>query len=52
MEKPLAGKNILVVEDETVFRSVIAGFLSSLGATIHQAENGLVAPGTAKNSGS
>lgn len=43
MEKPLAGKNILVVEDETVFRSVIAGFLSSLGATIHQAENGLVA---------
>lgn len=37
MEKPLAGKHILVIEDETVFRSVIAGFLGSLGATVHQA---------------
>ena len=43
MEKPLAGKHILVIEDETVFRSVIAGFLGSLGATVHQAGNGLEA---------
>ncbi|MGL4487619.1 MAG: two-component system response regulator RssB [Yersinia sp. (in: enterobacteria)] len=43
MEKPLAGKNILVVEDETVFRTVIAGYLSSLGAKIYQAVNGLEA---------
>ncbi|CNE63435.1 two-component system response regulator RssB [Yersinia mollaretii] len=43
MEKPLVGKNILVVEDETVFRTVIAGFLGSLGATVHQAGNGLEA---------
>jgi two-component system, response regulator len=43
MEKPLAGKNILVVEDETVFRTVVAGFLSSIGATVHQASNGLEA---------
>ncbi|AJJ01767.1 protein hnr [Yersinia pseudotuberculosis IP 32953] len=43
MEKPLAGKNILVVEDEVVFRTVLAEYLGSLGATIHQAENGLAA---------
>lgn len=43
MEKPLAGKNILVVEDEVVFRTVLAEYLCSLGATIHQAENGLAA---------
>ncbi|CFQ32895.1 MULTISPECIES: two-component system response regulator RssB [Yersinia] len=43
MEKPLVGKNILVVEDETVFRTVIAEFLSSLGAVVHQAANGLEA---------
>lgn len=40
MEKPLAGKNILVVEDEVVFRTVLAEYLGSLGATIHQAEMG------------
>lgn len=48
MEKPLVGKNILVVEDETVFRTVIAGFLGSLGATVHQAGNGLEALGHLK----
>ncbi len=43
MEKPLAGKSILVIEDETVFRSVITGFLESLGAAVYQAGNGLEA---------
>ena len=43
MEKPLAGKNILVVEDETVFRTVITEFLKSLGAMVQQAGNGLEA---------
>ncbi|AWK13355.1 two-component system response regulator RssB [Candidatus Fukatsuia symbiotica] len=40
MEKPLINKKILIVEDEIVFRSVLAGYLSSLGASIYQAVNG------------
>lgn len=41
MEKPLSGKHILIVEDEVVFRSLIDNFLSSLGATIMLADDGV-----------
>ncbi|ACS85749.1 two-component system response regulator RssB [Musicola paradisiaca] len=40
MTQPLTGKSILVVEDEAVFRSVLSGFLTSLGAMVHEASNG------------
>ncbi|WP_174402780.1 response regulator, partial [Dickeya solani] len=40
MAQPLTGKHILVVEDEAVFRSVLAGYLTSLGADVHEADNG------------
>ncbi|UJR54392.1 two-component system response regulator RssB [Dickeya zeae] len=40
MAQPLTGKHILVVEDEAVFRSVLAGYLTSLGADVHEAGNG------------
>ncbi|MEH2921232.1 two-component system response regulator RssB [Samsonia erythrinae] len=43
MEQPLAGKHILVIDDEAVFRSVLAGYLASLGALIQEAANGLEA---------
>ena len=43
MDKPLTSKHILIVEDEAVFRSVLAGYVSSLGATFTEAENGLQA---------
>ncbi|AUH00818.1 two-component system response regulator RssB [Prodigiosinella confusarubida] len=43
MAQPLTGKHILIVEDEAVFRSVLAGYLTSLGANIHEAGNGLKA---------
>ena len=41
MTQPLAGKQILIVEDEPVFRSLMHAWLASLGATIVQAEDGL-----------
>ncbi|QHM71184.1 two-component system response regulator RssB [Mixta intestinalis] len=41
MEKPLTGKQILVVEDEVVFRSLLENFLSSLGASLLVASDGL-----------
>jgi two-component system response regulator len=43
MDKPLTSKHILIVEDEAVFRSVLAGYLTSLGATTSEAVNGLEA---------
>lgn len=33
MTQPLAGKLILIVEDEAVFRSLLHSWLTSLGAT-------------------
>lgn len=36
MTQPLAGKQILIVEDEPVFRSLMHTWLASLGATIVQ----------------
>ena len=41
--KPLTGKHILIVEDEAVFRSLLANFLTALGAAITLAENGMQA---------
>ena len=41
MTQPLAGKQILIVEDEPVFRSLMHTWLASLGATIVQAEDGV-----------
>lgn len=41
MTQPLAGKQILIVEDEPVFRSLMHTWLASLGATIVQAEDGM-----------
>lgn len=43
MALPLTGKRILIVEDEQVFRSVLVGYLKSLGAQSHEASNGLQA---------
>ncbi len=40
MTQPLAGKQILIVEDEPVFRSLLHGWLTSLGATTFRAEDG------------
>lgn len=41
MTQPLAGKHILIVEDEPVFRSVLDSWLSSLGATTSLAIDGV-----------
>ncbi|MCW2473779.1 MULTISPECIES: two-component system response regulator RssB [unclassified Symbiopectobacterium] len=41
MGQPLTDKHILIVEDEAVFRSVIAGYLTSLGASVREAVNGV-----------
>lgn len=41
MEKPLSGKQILIVEDEVVFRSLLGNFLGALGATITLADDGV-----------
>ncbi|MFD1803403.1 two-component system response regulator RssB [Mixta tenebrionis] len=41
MEKPLTGKQILIVEDEIVFRSLLENFLGSLGADLLVANDGL-----------
>ncbi|AJI94188.1 two-component system response regulator RssB [Yersinia ruckeri] len=43
MDKPFTGKNILIVEDEMVFRTLLNNYLSSQGASILQASNGLEA---------
>jgi two-component system response regulator len=43
MVNPLAGKHILIVEDEVVCRTMLAGFVSSLGATFSEAANGMEA---------
>ena len=40
MTQPLAGKQILIVEDEPVFRSLLDSWLSSLGATTALAGDG------------
>lgn len=40
MTQPLAGKLILIVEDEPVFRSLLDSWLSSLGAATALAEDG------------
>jgi len=41
MTQPLAGKQILIVEDEPVFRSLMDSWLSSLGATTILAVDGV-----------
>ena len=43
MTQPLAGKQILIVEDEAVFRSLLDSWLSSLGAETLLADDGIVA---------
>jgi two-component system response regulator len=43
MVLPLTNKHILIVEDEQVFRSVLVGYLRSLGAQTSEAVNGLLA---------
>ena len=41
MTQPLAGKQILIVEDEPVFRSLMDSWLSSLGAKTLVAQDGV-----------
>ncbi len=41
MTQPLAGKQILIVEDEPVFRSLLDSYLSSLGAVTSLAQDGI-----------
>ena len=41
MTQPLVGKHILIVEDEPVFRSLLESYLSSLGASIEIAADGI-----------
>lgn len=41
MTQPLVGKQILIVEDEPVFRSLLENYLSSLGAIIAVATDGI-----------
>ena len=43
MTQPLVGKQILIVEDEPVFRSLMDSWFSSLGATTAVAGDGLEA---------
>ncbi|WP_075181927.1 two-component system response regulator RssB [Pantoea sp. 1.19] len=43
MEKPLDGKHILIVEDEAVFRSLLQHYLTTLGASVYLAGDGLEA---------
>ena len=43
MTQPLAGKQILIVEDEPVFRSLLDSWLSSLGAETSLAPDGIAA---------
>ncbi|MGV3344255.1 two-component system response regulator RssB [Enterobacteriaceae bacterium LUAb1] len=49
MENPLYGKQILIAEDEVVFRSLLQHFLESLGATIYLADDGLQALSSMQN---
>ncbi len=44
MTQPLVGKQILIVEDEPVFRSLLDSWFSSLGATTALAGDGVDAP--------
>jgi len=41
MQKPLEGKLILIVDDEPVFRAMLDNFLTSLGATLLSANDGM-----------
>ncbi|ELF2657110.1 response regulator, partial [Escherichia coli] len=41
MTQPLVGKQILIVEDEPVFRSLLDSWFSSLGATTVLAADGV-----------
>lgn len=41
MTQPLVGKQILIVEDEQVFRSLLDSWFSSLGATTVLAADGV-----------
>ncbi|BCG09661.1 two-component system response regulator RssB [Buttiauxella agrestis] len=41
MTQPLVGKQILIVEDEPIFRSLLENYLSSLGAIIAVATDGI-----------
>lgn len=43
MEKPLNGKQVLIVEDEVVFRSLLDNFLGALGVTTALADDGIQA---------
>ncbi|SUG83558.1 regulatory protein [Salmonella enterica subsp. enterica] len=45
MTQPLVGKQILIVEDEPVFRSLLDSWFSSLGATTALAGDGGRCPG-------
>ena len=38
----LKGKNILIVEDDPVFRTMLVGFLKSQGCFVREAEDGLI----------
>lgn len=38
----LKGKNILIVEDDPVFRTMLVGFLNSQGCQVREAEDGLI----------
>jgi CheY-like chemotaxis protein len=42
MTQPLVGKQILIVEDEQVFRSLLDSWFSSLGATTVLAAGGTI----------
>ncbi|SUX39109.1 response regulator of RpoS [Cedecea davisae] len=41
MSQPLEGKQILIVEDEPVFRSLLDSYLTSLGGMTHLAWDGV-----------
>lgn len=41
MVQPLTGKRILIVEDDAVFRCVLAGFLNAEGVEVSEAINGI-----------
>jgi len=49
MQKPLEGRLILIVDDEPVFRAMLENFLSSLGAVLLTANNGIDALALFKN---
>lgn len=43
MALPLESKRVMIVEDDPVFRCVLAGYLQSQGALIQEAANGIEA---------